>query len=154
MSTEAKHSNLDIARFLQIATSFPSKVRKELLTENNADELAAMSKRKEHCQRSADSLRTPEFVRRVHGMAWHSMARSSVDADKSNLRESFNACKTTLKQIEAPRRTGCLGLFSDQNNFHQDERVNPDAHVETLLTTVVKPCIDNATNGGRPCVFQ
>ncbi|KAM3177689.1 hypothetical protein ACTXT7_004021 [Hymenolepis weldensis] len=30
--------------------------------------LATTRKRKEHCQRPADSLRTPEFVRRVHGM--------------------------------------------------------------------------------------
>ena len=66
VSIKAKHSNLEIARFLKVARSFVCKVRKEL-NENNGDELAT-SKRKQHCQRS-DSLRTPEFViRRVHGM--------------------------------------------------------------------------------------
>ncbi|KAM3179769.1 hypothetical protein ACTXT7_017640, partial [Hymenolepis weldensis] len=42
--------------------------RKELPNENNGGELAATSMRKQHCQRSADSLRTREFVIRVHGM--------------------------------------------------------------------------------------
>ncbi|KAM3174703.1 hypothetical protein ACTXT7_010008 [Hymenolepis weldensis] len=38
----------------------------KLLNEINLDELAATSKRKEHCQHSAHSLTAPEFVRRVH----------------------------------------------------------------------------------------
>ncbi|KAM3179792.1 hypothetical protein ACTXT7_017591, partial [Hymenolepis weldensis] len=38
------------------------------LNENNGDKLAATRKRKEHCQRSAESLRTSEFVKGVHGM--------------------------------------------------------------------------------------
>ncbi|KAM3185975.1 hypothetical protein ACTXT7_005275 [Hymenolepis weldensis] len=67
VSIKAKQSNLEIARFLKVATSFVCKVRKEL-NENNGDELATTSKRKPHCQRSANSLRKPEFVRRVHGM--------------------------------------------------------------------------------------
>ncbi|VDL18924.1 unnamed protein product [Hymenolepis diminuta] len=48
--------------------SKPHSVRMELLNENNGGEMAATRKKKEHCQLSADSLRTPEFVRRVHGM--------------------------------------------------------------------------------------
>ncbi|KAM3176419.1 hypothetical protein ACTXT7_006542 [Hymenolepis weldensis] len=63
-------------RNCQTSTSrhiFICKARKELLNENDRDELAAMRKRKQHCQRSIDSLihslRTPEFVRRVQGMA-------------------------------------------------------------------------------------
>ncbi|VUZ39869.1 unnamed protein product [Hymenolepis diminuta] len=70
-----KDGNLEIGRFLQVATSFVCTVRKELLNEINGDELTAMGKRKqEHCQRSANqlphphSLRTPEFVKRVYGM--------------------------------------------------------------------------------------
>ncbi|VUZ47479.1 unnamed protein product [Hymenolepis diminuta] len=73
VSIKAKYSNLGIARSVKVATSYVCKVRKELLNENNGDELAATSKRKQHCQRSADSLTTPEFVRRVHGMARHYM---------------------------------------------------------------------------------
>lgn len=45
---------LEIARFLKVSTSFPSKVRREL-SENNVDELATR-KRKQHCQSTANSL--------------------------------------------------------------------------------------------------
>ncbi|KAM3186981.1 hypothetical protein ACTXT7_003216 [Hymenolepis weldensis] len=56
VSIKAKHRNLEIARFLKLATFFVCKVGKEL-TENDRGELAAMRKRKqEHCQSSADSL--------------------------------------------------------------------------------------------------
>ncbi|KAM3171974.1 hypothetical protein ACTXT7_015499 [Hymenolepis weldensis] len=68
VSLKAGRSNSDISRILKVATSFLSEVRKELLNKNNANELAATSKRKQYCQRSADSLSTPEFVRRVRGM--------------------------------------------------------------------------------------
>ena len=62
VSIKAEHSDLEIARFLKVARSFVYKVRKEL-EEKNGDELVA-SKSKKHCQRS-DSIRTPEFVKRV-----------------------------------------------------------------------------------------
>ncbi|VUZ49918.1 unnamed protein product [Hymenolepis diminuta] len=55
--TKTEHRNLGISRFLQNATSFPCRVRKELLNEKNGDELTTTRKRKQrHCQRSADSL--------------------------------------------------------------------------------------------------
>ncbi|VUZ53186.1 unnamed protein product, partial [Hymenolepis diminuta] len=57
VSTKAKYKNSEIARFLKVAKAFVCKVRKELLSENNGDELTATSKRKEHCQRSAESLK-------------------------------------------------------------------------------------------------
>ncbi|KAM3175539.1 hypothetical protein ACTXT7_008302 [Hymenolepis weldensis] len=63
VSIKAKHRNLEIVRFLKVAKSFLYKVRKRL-NENNGDELATMRRRKQHCRRSADSIRTPEFVRR------------------------------------------------------------------------------------------
>ncbi|VUZ40962.1 unnamed protein product [Hymenolepis diminuta] len=69
VSIKAEHRNFEIARSLKVVTPLVCKVRKGLLNENNGGELATTRKRKEHCQRSADSLRTPEFVRRVHGMA-------------------------------------------------------------------------------------
>ena len=65
VSIKVKHSDLKVAEFLKIAISLIWKVRKKLKG-NNGDELA-MSKRKQHCQRSY-SLRTPEFVRRMHGV--------------------------------------------------------------------------------------
>ncbi|VDL59278.1 unnamed protein product [Hymenolepis diminuta] len=67
VSAKAKHNNLGIARLLIVARCFVYKVRKQL-NENNEDELATTRKRKQHCQRSADSLTAPEFVRRVHYM--------------------------------------------------------------------------------------
>ncbi|KAM3182411.1 hypothetical protein ACTXT7_012437 [Hymenolepis weldensis] len=54
VSIEAKHSSLRIARFLKVARSFVCNVRKELLDENNGDELAATRKRKVHYECSAD----------------------------------------------------------------------------------------------------
>ncbi|KAM3178571.1 hypothetical protein ACTXT7_002274 [Hymenolepis weldensis] len=68
VSIKAKHRNLEIVGFLKVARYFVCKVRKEVLKENNEDELAAKGKRKEHCQRPADLLKTPEFVRRGHGL--------------------------------------------------------------------------------------
>ncbi|KAM3187573.1 hypothetical protein ACTXT7_002074, partial [Hymenolepis weldensis] len=44
---------------------------KELLNENNGDELAAMRKRKQHCQRSANSLTHNTWV--CEKSAWHGM---------------------------------------------------------------------------------
>ncbi|KAM3178648.1 hypothetical protein ACTXT7_002136 [Hymenolepis weldensis] len=68
VSMKAEHRNLEIARFPKVATSSPCKVRKEQPNDNNANELAITRMRKWHCQLSADSLTTPAFVRRVHGM--------------------------------------------------------------------------------------
>ncbi|VUZ53522.1 unnamed protein product [Hymenolepis diminuta] len=56
VTIKATHNNLEIVRFPKVTTSFVCKIRKELLNENNGDELATMRKKKEHCQRSADSL--------------------------------------------------------------------------------------------------
>ncbi|KAM3181600.1 hypothetical protein ACTXT7_014056 [Hymenolepis weldensis] len=47
--------------------------------ENNGDELATTRKRKKQCQCSADSLRTPEFVRRVHDMMDKNAGKSMSD---------------------------------------------------------------------------
>ena len=47
----------------------------------------------------------------------------SVHVDK-NPRESFNACKTTLKQSEAPKRIGVSLVFLRRKNFDQDQKVN------------------------------
>ncbi|VUZ43255.1 unnamed protein product [Hymenolepis diminuta] len=41
---KAKRRNLDIARFLKVATSYLCKARKELLNENNGDEVAIKRK--------------------------------------------------------------------------------------------------------------
>ncbi|VUZ56063.1 unnamed protein product, partial [Hymenolepis diminuta] len=69
VSIEAKHSNLKIARFVKVVRSFVCKVRKDLLNDRKGDELVVTRKRREHCQLSAYSFTTSEFLRRMHGMA-------------------------------------------------------------------------------------
>ncbi|KAM3177360.1 hypothetical protein ACTXT7_004680 [Hymenolepis weldensis] len=54
VSIKAKYRNLEVARFLKVSRSFVYKVRKDLMNENNEDELTATRKKKEYCQRSAD----------------------------------------------------------------------------------------------------
>ncbi|KAM3172859.1 hypothetical protein ACTXT7_013678 [Hymenolepis weldensis] len=71
VSIKAEHSYLKIARFLKVATSFLCTVRKELLNDNNADELAATH--------SLHSLSTPEFVTRVHDMIDENGGKSMRD---------------------------------------------------------------------------
>ncbi|VUZ40436.1 unnamed protein product, partial [Hymenolepis diminuta] len=66
-SIKAKHGNLEKSRFLKVTRSFLFKVRTKP-NENNPDELAIISERKEYVQHSADSLRTCDSIRRVHGM--------------------------------------------------------------------------------------
>ena len=70
VSIKVEYSDLKVARFLKVTRSFIYQMRKEL-KENNEDKLA-MSKRKQDCQCS-DSLITPGFVKRVHGMIVHGM---------------------------------------------------------------------------------
>ncbi|KAM3170920.1 hypothetical protein ACTXT7_017644 [Hymenolepis weldensis] len=85
--------------------------------------------------------------------------------------------KGLLKKLKHPEEEECLWFFSDQNNFHQDEKTtvmpfgvvkgsegedlrvnaNADVYVETLLTIVIKPpWIDNVANGTplSPYIFQ
>ncbi|KAM3180306.1 hypothetical protein ACTXT7_016539 [Hymenolepis weldensis] len=71
---KAKRSNLEIAGFLKVARSFGFKIRKELLNENNGDELTT-SRRKQICK-LYDSLRTPEFITRVHDMTDENLGKS------------------------------------------------------------------------------
>ena len=143
VSIKAKHSNLEIARFLKVARSFVCKVRKEL-NENNGDELAT-SKRKQHCQRS-DSLRTPEFVRRVHGMIDENLGKSmrhlakDLQVSEGTIRNvvhqdlgyksyvlrrgQFMSTKTQenrlmrakrlLHKLKHPEEQECLWFFSDE----------------------------------------
>ncbi|KAM3180055.1 hypothetical protein ACTXT7_017051 [Hymenolepis weldensis] len=88
----------------KVARSSVCEVRKELLNENNGDELAATRKRKQHYERSADSLRTSEFIKRVHSMM------------EGNHGKSMRHLAEDLEE--------CLRFFSDENNFHRDEKVN------------------------------
>ncbi|VUZ40786.1 unnamed protein product [Hymenolepis diminuta] len=46
MPIKAKHRNFEIARFLKVLISFVSKVGRELLDENNGDELVATGQEK------------------------------------------------------------------------------------------------------------
>jgi hypothetical protein len=88
---KAKHSNLEIARSLKVARSFVRKVRKEV-NENNGDELATIM-RKQHCQCS-DSLRTPKFVRRAHGMIDENPGKSM-----RNLAKDLQVSEGTIRNV-------------------------------------------------------
>ncbi|KAM3186383.1 hypothetical protein ACTXT7_004448 [Hymenolepis weldensis] len=48
----------------------------------------------------------------------------SVYVDENNSRELFNACKRLLKKLKVPGEEECPWFFSDENNSHQDEKVN------------------------------
>ncbi|VUZ47268.1 unnamed protein product [Hymenolepis diminuta] len=78
---------MKIARCGKVATSSGCKARRQLLNENNGDGLAATKQIKEYCQRSTDSLRTPEYVRRVRGMAlaWHDMMEENRANSESDI---------------------------------------------------------------------
>ncbi|VUZ49491.1 unnamed protein product [Hymenolepis diminuta] len=103
LSTKAKHNSLEIARFPKVATSYLCKIREALLNENNEDELAAMRKRKQHCQHSDDAFRTPEFVRNANGMMDENRGkpiRDIVPMIKSESpRVNANAYVETLQNI-------------------------------------------------------
>ncbi|VUZ54830.1 unnamed protein product [Hymenolepis diminuta] len=56
LSIEPKHGNLKIAKSLQVVRSFVCIIGKELLNENDGNELAVTRKRKEHFQLPTHSL--------------------------------------------------------------------------------------------------
>ncbi|KAM3180955.1 hypothetical protein ACTXT7_015296 [Hymenolepis weldensis] len=88
--------------------------------------------------------------------------------------------KRLFKKLKHLEEENCLRFFSDEQNFHQDQKVDPrmmvfvvvsseghimtpifpqglgvnadeDAYVATLQTIIVKPpWIDSVANGGRP----
>ncbi|VDL19247.1 unnamed protein product [Hymenolepis diminuta] len=95
VSVKAKQRSLEMARFLLIARSFLCISRKELMNEKGGDELITTERRKSTVNAMlTHSLRTPEFVRRVHGMACHGMmeenqAKSMLD----NLSNIFKCLK-------------------------------------------------------------
>ncbi|KAM3185197.1 hypothetical protein ACTXT7_006860 [Hymenolepis weldensis] len=109
---------------------------KELLKQNNGNELVTSRKRKEQCQHSADSLRTSEFVRRVHGMMDGNHGKSMQHLAKDlQVRGEFMWIKRThenrlmyakglLKKLKHPEEEECLWFFSDKKNFHQDEKTS------------------------------
>ncbi|VDL59645.1 unnamed protein product [Hymenolepis diminuta] len=94
--------------------------RKKLLNEDNGAELAATRKRKRRCQRSTDSLKTPGFVRRVHGMIDENPGKSMRDImSKIFKRVRFMPTETTRKNrlirakrllngLKHPEEQGCL----------------------------------------------
>ncbi|KAM3177819.1 hypothetical protein ACTXT7_003762 [Hymenolepis weldensis] len=141
-------------------TVYPKDLLNVVNYQKPGDELAAMRKRKEHCQRPADSLRTPEFVTRVHGMMDKNPGKSmrcilpkiikclkeqqnirnvarSVYMDENNSRESFNACKATLKRIETPKEQKSLIILRPKK-FYQDEKVKLKRQVAMCGRTPLK----------------
>ncbi|KAM3183956.1 hypothetical protein ACTXT7_009325 [Hymenolepis weldensis] len=95
------------------STSFVEKFRKEL-NENKGDELVAMSKRKQHCHLSVDSLRTPEFVRRVHEMGL------GVNADTDAYVETLRTIVVNPPWIDSVASEG-RPYFSQQDSAPSHE---------------------------------
>ncbi|KAM3172040.1 hypothetical protein ACTXT7_015362 [Hymenolepis weldensis] len=150
VSIKAKHRNLEITKFLKVATSFVWKVRKELLNEKNEAELAVTRKRKERGNHSADSLRTPGFVRKMSSMIKENRGKSmrhlakdlqvsegttiykecfsstprvvSLHGQKTTHENHLMRAKGLLKKTKHPEEQECLWFFSNENNFHQDEK--------------------------------
>ncbi|KAM3178811.1 hypothetical protein ACTXT7_001845 [Hymenolepis weldensis] len=139
----------------------PTKVRGELLNESSGDELATR-KRKQHCQLSADPLRTPESVRDVHGM----MDENPVNTQKNKIAFDLSPMKKSIEETiggyvwatplkfqllcmraKFPPTVLAFGVMKGSEGhirtpqfFPQDLRVNADAdaYVETPQTIVVK----------------
>ncbi|VUZ43352.1 unnamed protein product [Hymenolepis diminuta] len=94
-----EHRNLEIVRFLKVATSFVCKAREKSLNENNGDELTTTRKRKqEHCQSSADPL-THSLNHSEHlnlweeCMAWDDMMDEFVRSQcATSCRRSSSVC--------------------------------------------------------------
>ncbi|KAM3179808.1 hypothetical protein ACTXT7_017557 [Hymenolepis weldensis] len=143
------------------------------MEENNGDELAATSKRKQELrQRSVDSFNHYEFVRRVHGMAWHGMAWYGIAQhgmmDENSRKSMHNILPNIFKRLKEQQYIKYvvhqhLGFKSYVlRRGHQfmwtvsaDADADADAYVETLQTIVVMPPrIDNTVNGGRHYIFQ
>ncbi|KAM3171500.1 hypothetical protein ACTXT7_016503 [Hymenolepis weldensis] len=123
------------------------------MNENNREELVATGKREEHYQRSADSSPgRPEFVSRVHGIAWHVMmnknrAKSMRDLlpkiferlkEQQYIRNvvhqdlGYKSCRTQenhlmrakqlVKKLKQPEEEECLWFFFDQKNCSRMEK--------------------------------
>ncbi|KAM3183277.1 hypothetical protein ACTXT7_010668 [Hymenolepis weldensis] len=144
VSIKAKHRNLEIARFLQVTTSSVCKVRKEL-SENNADELAATSKRKQHYQRSADSLphntwdlqMSKGTIRNVLHQDFGCKSHTFLDEVASYVRADPTEAPTVVS-TKFPATLMVFGVVRSEGHimtppsFPQGCRVNADAYVETL----------------------
>ena len=149
----AKHTDLEISNFLNVARSFVYKVRMEL--EINDGNVSPVAKRKKHFQRS-DAIRTPEFIQNVQkiidedpGRSMRSIAkglkvsewtiRTVVHQDiryKSYVMRKcqFVSAKTQenrhmrskrlLNKVKNPHEQGMFWFFSDEKNFDQDQKNN------------------------------
>ncbi|KAM3179801.1 hypothetical protein ACTXT7_017569, partial [Hymenolepis weldensis] len=136
VSVKAKHRNFEIARFLKVATSFVCKVRKGLLNENNGDEPTT---RKRKGTVNALLTHSEHLNLCEKCTAWHDGRKSwearLVYVGKNNSRESFIACKTTLNQIEAPRRTGVSFVFLRPKKLPQGFKKS----IEEMISGYVRP---------------
>ncbi|KAM3187042.1 hypothetical protein ACTXT7_003072 [Hymenolepis weldensis] len=160
VTNEIKRHTLEMTRSLKSARSFVCKVRKELNWPPRG--------REKNIVNTADSLRRPEFVRRVHGM---------MNENRGNEKTSTRMKKSIGEIIGGYVLAGptevptVIHVHEFSNNgdgvisregpimtpqfLPQGLRVSADADacMETLQTIVKPPRIDSVANG-RPCVFQ
>ncbi|KAM3174819.1 hypothetical protein ACTXT7_009772 [Hymenolepis weldensis] len=164
----AKHRNLEIARFLKVATSFACKVRREL-NENNRDEKSIVTAdHSEHLSLSEEC------------MAWHDGRKScrgrQFMSTKTTLENRLMRAKGLLNKWKHPEEQECLWIkmsiqemigdyvgadfmefqllcmrtkfLAQMMVFGVGLRVNADAaaYVETFQTIVVEPWIERKFN--------
>ena len=151
VAIHAKHSDVEIARFLEVARSFVHKVRKEL--EASSGDMSPVAKRKKASQRS-DSIRTPQFVQRVQniidanpGTSMRAISRD-LQVSEGTIRNVVHEdiryksyvmrkgqfmsahtqeqrllrAKRLLNKLKHPEEPGMLWVFSDEKHFDQDQK--------------------------------
>ncbi|KAM3183934.1 hypothetical protein ACTXT7_009364 [Hymenolepis weldensis] len=148
---------------LAVATSFPCKVGKDLLNENNGGELVSTRKRKEHCQPPVDSLGTPEFVRRTNrstqknnGVFGFSPTKTTSTTKIKKSTKEMIGVYVRVDPTKVPTAMHAHEASDNRDGFRCcEEQINVDAYVKTLQATVVKqPWMDSVANGARSYVFQ
>lgn len=149
VSLAARHSDSDIAAFLNVARSFVFKVWKEL--DAARGDVATVSHRKRHCRRT-DIIRTPEFINSVQaaineepGKSIRALDRelqveettirrvvhedfrykSIRDAERTiyvreNQEDLSDKDQALLNKLKYSEEPGMLWFFSDEKNFVQD----------------------------------
>ncbi|KAM3175768.1 hypothetical protein ACTXT7_007881 [Hymenolepis weldensis] len=118
-----------VTYLMKAARSFVCKDRKEV-NEINGDEVVPTRKRKEHCQRSADSLRAPGFVRRVHGMMEESRGKSICNILpkifkspkkqqylRNVIHQDLEYKSFVLRKLKHSEEQECLWFFSDEKKL-------------------------------------
>ncbi|KAM3187470.1 hypothetical protein ACTXT7_002259 [Hymenolepis weldensis] len=96
------------------------------------------------------SLRTPEFVKRVHDMAWHD-GRKSREVSAQYLAKHLQVFEGKTIRNVLYEDLGYKSNVLNRGQFRALKSMQMQMPMSTLQTIVVKPSwIDSVANGGRP----